>query len=259
MAEEKRQFPTEVVNLPSKGKLYQKGSPLAGGTIELKYMTAKEEDILTSRNLIQKGIVLDKLLESVIVDEKITLNDLLLGDKNAIMIATRILGYGKDYTVTLTDPSTGDKQEETFDLTSINDKEVDWDLFKSGKNEFEFDLPSSKVKIMFRLLSHKEEKEIDAELKAYKKFTKESGVTAEITTRLKKAIVSINGDTSQKRVNDFVENELLSRDSLAFREYLIKITPDVDMSFTFTSEATGEDTTMDIPLDVEFFWPAGRR
>ena len=259
MAEEKRQFPTEVVNLPSKGKLYQKGSPLAGGTIELKYMTAKEEDILTSRNLIQKGIVLDKLLESVIVDEKITLNDLLLGDKNAIMIATRILGYGKDYTVTLTDPSTGDKQEETFDLTSINDKEVDWDLFKSGKNEFEFDLPSSKVKIMFRLLTHKEEKEIDAELKAYKKFSKQSGVTAEITTRLKKAIVSVNGDTSQKRVNEFVENELLSRDSFAFREYLIKITPDVDMSFTFTSEVTGEDTTMDIPLDVEFFWPAGRR
>jgi hypothetical protein len=112
---------------------------------------------------------------------------------------------------------------------------------------------------MFRLLTHKEEKEIDAELKAYKKFAKESGVTAEITTRLKKAIVSVNGDTSQKRVIEFVDNELLSRDSLAFREYLIKITPDVDMSFTFTSDQTGEDTTMDIPLDVEFFWPAGRR
>ena len=259
MAEEKRQFPTEVVNLPSKGKLYPKDSPLSGGTIELKYMTAKEEDILTSRNLIQKGIVLDKLLESIIVDKKVSLNDLLLGDKNAVMIATRILGYGKDYTVQISDPSSGEKQEETFDLTSISDKEVDWDLFKSGKNEFEFDLPSSKVKIMFRLLTHKEEKEIDAELKAYKKFTKESGVTAEITTRLKKAIVSVNGDTSQKRVNEFVENELLSRDSFAFREYLIKITPDVDMSFTFTSEVTGEDTTMDIPLDVEFFWPAGRR
>ena len=259
MAEEKRQFPTEIINLPSKGAVYSKDSPLSKGEIEIKYMTAREEDILTSQNLIRKGLVIDKLLESVIVDEKITLNDLLLGDKNAIMIATRILGYGKDYTVTLTDPSTGDKQEETFDLTSINDKEVDWDLFKSGKNEFEFDLPSSKVKIMFRLLTHKEEKEIDAELKAYKKFSKESGIGSEITTRLKKAIVSIDGDTSQKRVNDFVDNELLSRDSLAFREYLIKITPDIDMSFTFTSEATGEDTTMDIPLDVEFFWPAGRR
>jgi len=259
MAEDKRRFPTEVVDLPSKGLLYPKGSPLAGGTIELKYMTAKEEDILTSRNLIQKGIVLDRLLESIIVDENISLNEILLGDKNAIMIATRILGYGKDYTVQLTDPSTGDKQEETFDLTQIGDKKIDNKLFKDGKNEFEFELPSSKTKIMFRLLTHKEEKEIDAELKAYKKFTKESGVTAEITTRLKKAIVSINGDTSQKRVNDFVDNELLSRDSFAFREYLIKITPDVDMSFTFTSEVTGEDTTMDIPLDVEFFWPAGRR
>ena len=259
MAEEKRQFPTEVVDLPSKGLLYSKDSPLAGGTIELKYMTAKEEDILTSRNLIQKGIVLDKLLESVIVDTKVSLDDLLLGDKNAVMIATRILGYGKDYTVSIVDPSSGEKQEETFDLTSISDKEVDWDLFKSGKNEFEFDLPYSKVKLMFRLLSHKEEKEIDIELKAYKKFSKESGVTAEITTRLKKAIVSVDGDTSQKRVNEFVDNELLSRDSLALREHLILITPDVDMSFTFTSEQTGEDTTMDIPLDVEFFWPAGRR
>ena len=259
MAEEKRQFPTEVVDLPSKGLLYSKDSPLSSGNIELKYMTAKEEDILTSRNLIQKGIVLDRLLESIIVDENVSLNDLLLGDKNAIMIATRILGYGKDYTVQLTDPSTGDKQEETFDLTKVGDKKIDYKLFKCGKNEFEFDLPASKVKIMFRLLTHKEEKEIDVELKAHKKFTKDTGVTAEITTRLKKAIVSVNGDASQKRVNEFVENELLSRDSLSFREYLIKITPDVDMSFTFTSDQTGEDTTMDIPLDVEFFWPAGRR
>ena len=259
MADDKRRFPTEVVDLPSKGLLYPKDSPLAGGTIELKYMTAKEEDILTSRNLIQKGVVLDKLLESVIVDENVSLNDLLLGDKNAIMIATRILGYGKDYTVTLTDPSTGEKQEETFDLTQIDDKAINTKLFKDGKNEFDFELPASKVQLTFRLLTHKEEKEIDAELKALLKFTKESGISSEITTRLKKAILSVDGDNSTKRINEFVDNELLSRDSLAFREYLQEITPDVDMSFTFISEATGEDTTMDIPLDVEFFWPAGRR
>ena len=96
MAEEKRKFPTEVVSLPSKGLLYPKDHPLASGQIEIKYMTAKEEDILTSRNLIQKGVVLDKLMESVIIQEGVTLDDLLLGDKNAIMIATRILGYGKD-------------------------------------------------------------------------------------------------------------------------------------------------------------------
>ena len=259
MADDKRRFPTEVVDLPSKGLLYPKDSPLAGGTIELKYMTAKEEDILTSRNLIQKGVVLDKLLESVIVDEKVSLNDLLLGDKNAIMIATRILGYGKDYTVQLTDPSTGNKQEETFDLTQIEDKVIDDKLFKGGKNEFEYTLSASKVKVTFRLLTHKEEKEIDAELKALRKFQKDSGVTSEITTRLKKAILSVDGDNSTKRINEFVDYELLSRDSLSLREHLTEITPDVDMSFTFTSEQTGEESNMDIPLDVEFFWPAGRR
>ena len=258
MAEEKRKFPSEVVDLPSKGLLYPKDHPLASGQIEIKYMTAKEEDILTSRTLIQKGIVLDKLMESVIVQDGVKLDDLLLGDKNAIMIATRILGYGKDYSVELVDPDSGEKQKETFDLTKIEDKKIDEKLFKGGKNEFDFELPASKVKITFKLLTHKDEKEVDEELKALKKFQKESGVTSEITTRLKKAILSVDGDQTRKRINEFVDNELLSRDSLALREYLREITPDIDLSFTFVSEATGETSTMDIPLNVEFFWPAGR-
>ena len=258
MAEEKRKFPSEVVDLPSKGLLYPKDHPCSSGQIEIKYMTAKEEDILTSRNLIQKGIVLDKLMESVIIDEKVKLDDLLLGDKNAIMIATRILGYGKDYSVQVEDPNTGDKQEETFDLTQIKDKELDEKLFKKGQNEFELDLPASKVKITFKLLTHKDEKEIEEELKALKKFQKASGVTSEITTRLKKAILSVDGDQTPKRINEFVDYELLSRDSLALREHLREITPDVDLTFTFISESTGDETDMDIPLNVEFFWPAGR-
>ena len=259
MAEEKRKFPTEVVSLPSKGLLYPEEHPLSGGQIEIKYMTAKEEDILTSRTLIQKGIVLDKLMESVIVQDGVQLDDLLLGDKNAVMIATRILGYGKDYTVSIQDPDSNEKQEETFDLTKLKDKVIDEKLFKDRKNEFEFDLPASKVKITFKLLTHKDEKLVDEELKALKKFQKGSGVTSEITTRLKKAITSVDGDQTLKRINEFVDYELLSRDSLALREYLREITPDVDMTFTFVSEATGETTDMDIPLNVEFFWPAGRR
>ena len=258
MAEEKRKFPSEVVDLPSKGLLYPKEHPCSNGQIEIKYMTAKEEDILTSRNLIQKGIVLDKLMESVIIDDKVKLDDLLLGDKNAIMIATRILGYGKDYTVQVEDPNTGDKQEETFDLTQIKDKKLDEKLFKKGQNEFELDLPASKVKITFKLLTHKDEKDIEVELKALQKFQKASGVTSEITTRLKKAITSVDGDQTPKRINEFVDYELLSRDSLALREYLREITPDIDLTFTFISESTGDTTDMDIPLNVEFFWPAGR-
>ena len=259
MADEKRKFPTEVVDLPSKGLLYPKDHPCSGGTIEIKYMTAKEEDILTSRNLIQKGIVLDKLMESVIIDSNVKLDDLLLGDKNAVMMATRILGYGKDYTVDLQDPDSGEKQQETFDLTQIKDKEIDEKLFKGGKNEFTFDLPTSKVSVTFKLLTHKDEKNIEEELKALKKFQKASGVTSEITTRLKKAITSVDGDSTLKRINEFVDYELLSRDSFALREYLRKVTPDIDMSFTFVSEATGDTTEMDIPLNVEFFWPAGGR
>ena len=258
MAEEKRKFPSEVVDLPSKGLLYPKDHPLSGGQIEIKYMTAKEEDILTSRNLIQKGVVLDKLLESVIIQDGVTLDDLLLGDKNAIMIATRILGYGKDYTVDITDPNSGEKQTETFDLTKLEDKVLDSKLYKKGENSFEFTLPASKTQITFKLLTHKDEKEIDVELKALRKFTKQSGITNEVTTRLKKAITSVDGDSSIKRINEFVDYELLSRDSLALREYLREITPDVNMSFTFTSEVSGEETEMDIPLNVEFFWPAGR-
>ncbi len=256
---QKAQFPTEIVSLPSKGKLYPKENPLSSGKIELKYMTAREEDILTSRNLIQKGIVLDRLLEAVIVDPKVKLNDVLLGDKNAIMIATRILGYGKEYTVQISDPSSDEKQEETFDLTKIGDKEVDYSLFKGGKNEFEYTLPASKVPITFKLLTHREEKEIEVELKSLKKFSKGLGTTSEITTRLKKCFVSVNGDNSRTTVNEFVDTMLLSRDSLAFREHLIEITPDVDMNFTFVSDTTGDETEMAIPLDLEFFWPAGRR
>ena len=143
-------------------------------------------------------------------------------------------------------------------MTKIDDKEIDEKLLKGAKNEFSFDLPASKVKITFKLLTHKDEKEIDEELKALKKFQKESGVTSEITTRLKKAILSVDGDQTLKRINEFVDNELLSRDSLALREYLREITPDIDLSFTFVSEATGETSNMDIPLNVEFFWPAGR-
>ena len=106
MAENQYGFPTEVLSLPSQGLLYPEDSPLRSGTIDVKYMTAKEEDILTSTNLIEQGVVITKLLESVIANQKLTLDDMLIGDKNALMVGTRILGYGKDYRITLVDPDT---------------------------------------------------------------------------------------------------------------------------------------------------------
>lgn len=245
MAEYK--FPTEVVDLPSKGLLYPKDSPLSKGSVELKYMTAKEEDILTSQNLIQQGTVIDKLLESLIVDKSIKIDDLLIGDKNAIMVAARVLGYGKDYDITY------DGEEHTIDLSVLEPVDIDFDQFEKGKNEFEFELPTTKIPITFKLLTGSDEKEISDELTAKEKISKEQ--SSELTTRLKKMILSVDGKSERGYINKFIDNEFLSRDSLAFRQYLSSITPDVDMSATVVDSA-GKENVVTIPVTVRFFWPS---
>ena len=156
MANESK-FPTEVVELPSKGYFYPKDNPLASGKVEMKYMTAKEEDILTSPNLLKQGIAIDKLLESLIVDKNININDLLIGDKNALIVAARILAYGKEYEFVTFDDS-GEEVNATVDLTTLNDKEIDFDKLPQGINEFPFELPNSKRAIILRFLTHKDEK-----------------------------------------------------------------------------------------------------
>ena len=130
-------FPTEVVDLPSKGHFYVDGHPLSSGKVEVKYMTAKEEDILTSQNLIQQGTVIDVLLQSLIVDKTININELLIGDKNAIMVAARILGYGKDYEFTY------DGEEHKVDLSKLEPVDIDFNKFTRSVNEFSFELPNS--------------------------------------------------------------------------------------------------------------------
>ena len=156
MAEVK--FPTEVVDLPSQGLLYPKDSPLSSGTIEIKYMTAREEDILTSANLIKRGVVVEKLIEALIVDKSIKSNELLVGDKNAVLIAARILAYGKNYEVEI------EGQKVDVDLTQLKDKKLDKSIVTEGANEFEFDLPATKRKLTFKLLTSGDEKEIDKEV-----------------------------------------------------------------------------------------------
>ena len=252
----KTNFPTEIIPLPSRGFLYPEGHPLAEGVIEMKYMTAREEDILTSQNLIKQGVVLDKLFESLIVTP-VNYGDLFVGDKNAIMVASRILGYGKDYVVEIDDPfSPGNKQKVTIDLTQIEHKEVDYSLFESRTNEFDFTLPNSKRTVTFRLLTHNIEKQIQAEIKSMNKTMIKSGIDKELTTRLKHIIIAVDGETGRATINDFVDNQLFALDSRALREYIRQISPDLDMTFTFVSEITGEVKEMDIPMEVSFFWPS---
>ena len=249
MAEEKRQFPTEVIDLPSKGHFYLKDSPLSSGQVELKYMTAREEDILTSVNLIQKGIAIDKLLESLIVNEDINIKDILIGDKNAIMVASRVLGYGKEYIVEV------DGKEVTIDLTYLKDKETDFSKYEKGKNEFPFTLPNSKRNITFKLLTWGDDDIIDRELEALEKVGSE--IKSEMTTRLKRRITSVDGDNTQSTINNFVDNEFLSVDSFAFRQYAEDITPDVDMTYYYTAD--GEEKEIVVPMTTQFFWPTARK
>jgi len=256
MAEEKRQFPTEVIDLPSKGYFYSKDSPLSSGQVEIKYMTAREEDILTSVNLIKKGLVIDMLLQSLIVDQNINYKDILIGDKNAIMVASRILGYGKEYIVDIDDDS-GETESVTIDLTALKDKEIDFSKFERGKNEFSFTLPNSKRELTFKFLTSGDEDEIEKELKSLSKL--KNPIDPEMTTRLKRRITSVDGNSDQSNINKFVDNEFLSVDSLAFRDHISSITPDVDMNYSYVSSIDGEVKEITVPVTVQFFWPDTRK
>jgi len=245
MEEKTNQFPTEEVTLPSKGLLYSKDSPLSKGVIEMKYMTAREEDILTNQNLIENGTVIDKLLQSLIVTP-IDYNDLLLGDKNAVLIAARILGYGKDYTFNF------NGEEKTIDLTEVKDLNLDESLIKEGKNEFEFQLPTSKVLVTFKLLTHGDEQKIDKEIKGLKRLNK--NISYDLSTRMKYIITSVDRDTDTKVIREFVDNQLLARDSRELRNYIAKIQPNVDLTFEYESK-NGDLKKSTIPVGLNFFWP----
>jgi len=254
MAESQYGFPTEVLSLPSQGLLYPEDSPLRSGTIDVKYMTAKEEDILTSNNLIDQGVVITKLLESVIADSNVKLDDMLVGDKNALMIGTRILGYGAEYKISLTDPDTQQRVEYTVNLSELKNKEIDESLLKNG-NLFSLELPNSKRVIEFKLLTHGDEVQIQETLEGLKKVEKLTGVSYELTTRLKHQIQSVDGDKTQKTIDNFVDNEFLALDARQFRKYVNSVTPDVDMTFEYESQE-GNNHTLNLPLGLEFFWPA---
>ena len=239
-------LPTEQVDLPSKGLVYSKDNPLSSGVIEMKYMTAKEEDILTNQNYIKDGTVVDRLLKALIVS-KINYDDLIVGDKNAIMVAARVLGYGKDYTFTY------DGETVTVDLSELEQRFINEEvLIEKNTNQFSFTLPHSKIEITFKLLNNRDDKSIKAEIKGLKKIDKKS--SPELSTRLKYMITSINGDSDVKTIREFVDNYMLARDSRAFREYVKTFQPDIEMKFNHES-SDGVERDITLPMTVSFFWP----
>jgi hypothetical protein len=249
--EQKFKFPTEQIDLPSKGLIYPPESPLSKGTIEMKYMTAKEEDILSNSNFIRQGTVIDKLLQSMIVTP-IDYNELLNGDKNAILLAARILGYGKDYEFMYTDPLTGKSEKATVDLTTVDTKPLDESLFTPGKNEFNLQLPFSKVTLIFKLLTHGDEQKIEKEIKGLEKINAQGSY--EVTTRLKHTIIAVNGDRDTATIREFVDN-MLARDVKALRDQMVKVMPDVNLKVNITKASGDVVEGVDMPIGVNFFWP----
>ena len=242
--EQKTKFPTEIIDLPTKGLLYPEDSPLSSGKIEMKYMTAKEEDILTNQNYIKRGVVIDKLVQSLIIDKSVKYSDLFSGDKNALLIAARILGYGELYEFNY------GGEKVSVDLSKLDSKPINVYLFKDRKNEFEYTLPTTKKTLTFKFLTHKDEVDIDSEIKGLQKINKESSPA--LSTRLKYIILSVDGVTDKGGIRSFVDNEFLARDARAFRNYYASVQPDIDLIFY---PEDGPEEGVDIPIGVTFLWP----
>ena len=245
-------FATFMVELPSLGKVYPKGHPLAGKEeVEMRHMTAREEDILTSPTLLRSGKAINKVLQSCLVS-KVNVDHLLVGDRNALLLAMRVSGYGPEYKVSLVSDSTGEQFEHTFDLTDVEYASLKAEPVEANQNIFETTLPVTQAQVLFKLLTVENEAKLLSEQEKLKKVTHiEKGVT----TRLIAQIVSINGDTDLLHIKKFVEN-MPVRDSRYFRTVYTETMPDVDMTQWVTDPTSGEEVKVDIPVGVEFLWPS---
>ena len=245
-------YPAEIIDLPSKGWFYPVGHPLASGKLEMYYMTARHEDILSSSNLIQKGVVIDKLLEALIVDKKIKYDDLLMGDKAGILIAARILGYGKMYTATIKCPQCEFANECAIDLSALGDLDIPFEDNQRGSNEFTFILPITNKSITYKLLTHKDEQAIQREVESMKKLNPQ--VPPAATTLLRALIVAVDGNRDLKVIREFVDG-MPVRDSRALRDDYKKHNPDVDAKFHFKCTSCMYEQDLEVPMDYTFFWP----
>ena len=248
--------PTELVDIPSRGKFYSEEHPLHNvETVEMRFMTAKEEDILTSQSLIKKGIVVDRLLQSLIVDKRINLERLLIGDKNALVVAARISGYGNEYETRVSCPACDSPVDFMFDLDEIDIKEFeeDEDLMVSltENSTFRVELPRSRAIVEVKPLTGADERFITQQGEKRKK-NKLSGNA--LTTQLKRMICSVNGEDDQGSISKFVDS-LPAFDSRFLRGAYTSFVPDIDMKQDFTCSECNHEQTMEVPLTADFFWP----
>ena len=245
--------PTELVPLPSFGLVYPPNSPLHNiKEIEIRYMTAADEDILTSRSLLRSGKAIDAVLKNCILDARINPEELLSGDKNALITFLRVSGYGPEYKVEIDCPSCEETSKYEFDLSQLEMKTLDIEPMEKGENRIHIQLPTG-THIEFKFLNSAVEKEISDAQDRIKRSTN-SPVDRNVTTRLKNTIISIDGNTDSSLINQYVDT-LNVRDSRALRKYMEDNTPDIDMKQEFNCPHCGHRGEVDVPISVGFFWP----
>jgi len=248
-------IPTEFVELPSGGKYYPPGHPLHGeSAIEIKQMTAKEEDMLTSRTLLKKGVAIDRVISSLIMNKAIDPDSLYIGDRNAIIVATRVSGYGNDYSTKVTCPACGTNQEYSFDLNDAKVYTGDLDntmaVTDMQNGTFEVTLPRTNVIVTFKLLTGTDEKRLIRGAEADKKQRQEHAVTRQLAS----LIVAVNGDTGIDAIRYLIEN-MPSSDSRHLRLAYKSTAPNIDMTQHFECGECGHEQDMEVPLNADFFWP----
>ena len=246
---------TEIVDLPSKGQFYPQGSPLHGvESLEIRHMTAKDEDILVNKSYITKGVVLDRLLQSVLIDKTVSVDDLLVGDKNALLVAARITGYGPEYNTKVLCPACGSISENAFDLDEVSSTQANTDLYKASQTAngtFLLTLPNSGVEIQIRPFTGRDEKNI---INSNKMRKKNKLPELGLTDQMKKYIVSVNGSENKKDISDFVD-VMPALDSRYLRGAYKEIIPNVDLAQHFECPECGHEQEMEVPFNTDFFWP----
>lgn len=237
----------EIIKLPSKGLFYENGV----SELMVEYMTSKDEDLLTTPSLIESGRAINLLLQRKIKNKNINPDDLLDGDRSAIILSLRISSYGSDYTVNVVDPRTGIPFKANVDLSKLEYKEISELPDENGY--FVVEIPMRKKIIKFRLLTSGEELTLFNKSEALKDAYG-SEVSEFNTLKLKTQIVSIDGNTDRTYISKFVD-AMPALDALTIRKKIIDVSPDVDMNYEFTAN-DGYKFKSELMIGVDFFFPA---
>jgi len=250
------EVPVESVPVPSDGRVYPEGSSLSGRkTIDIRAMTAREEDILSSRPLIQQGKVVTYLLQSCIIDKSVDVRDMLLGDRTALMVAVRVTGYGANYSCDATCPECGARSTQEFNLGELEIKRLGIDPVSPGENLFSFTLPVTKKKVNFRFLTGRDEEERAIVEERRKKLMPDREVESQVTSKLEQNIVSVDGVEDKNKLNVFIKN-MPALDSRKLRKYIAETEPGVKMKSWMKCPKCSESSLVDLPLGINFFWPS---